>query len=40
MGAWGFGSYNQPWLPPVVLTGMMFITLMIILIVLKRRDAI
>ncbi len=40
MGAWGFGSYNLPWLPPVILAGMMLLTLIVILIVLKRRDAI
>jgi ABC transport system ATP-binding/permease protein len=40
MGAWGFGQYNLSWLPPAVLSGMMFVTLIFILIVLKRRDAI
>jgi len=40
MGAWGFKYYNLPWLPPAVLGGMMFVTLIVILIVLKRRDAI
>ena len=40
MGAWGFKYYNLPWLPPAVLAGMMFVTLIVILIVLKRRDAI
>jgi ABC transport system ATP-binding/permease protein len=40
MGAWGFTNYNLPWLPPAVLGGMMFFTLVVILIVLKRRDAI
>ena len=40
MGAWGFKWYNLPWLPPAVLGGMMFFTLIVILIVLKRRDAI
>ena len=40
MGAWGFKWYNLPWLPPAVLGSMMLITLMVILIVLKRRDAI
>ncbi|HEY4160046.1 MAG TPA: FHA domain-containing protein [Polyangiaceae bacterium] len=39
-GAWGFHSYNLPWLPPAVLFGMMLLTLLIILFVLKRRDAI
>jgi ABC transport system ATP-binding/permease protein len=40
MGAWGFKHYNQAWLPPAVLCGMMFVTLIAILIILKRRDAI
>ena len=40
MGAWGFTNYNTPWLPPVILSGMMLVTLVVILIVLKRRDAI
>jgi hypothetical protein len=39
-GAWGFHNYDQPWLPPTVLLGMMLVTLLIILFVLKRRDAI
>jgi hypothetical protein len=28
------------WLPPAVLAGMMFFTLLVILMILKRRDAI
>jgi ABC transport system ATP-binding/permease protein len=40
MGAWGFTNYNLPWLPAVVLSVMMFFTLMVILIILKKRDAI
>ncbi|HEX3852276.1 MAG TPA: FHA domain-containing protein [Polyangiaceae bacterium] len=40
MGAWGFTNYNVPWLPPAILSGMMLLTLIVILIVLKRRDAI
>jgi ABC-type multidrug transport system ATPase subunit/pSer/pThr/pTyr-binding forkhead associated (FHA) protein len=40
MGAWGFHNYNLIWLPPAVLAGMMALTLMVILIILKRRDAI
>jgi len=40
MGAWGFKYYNLPWLPPAVLGAMMLFTLIVILIVLKRRDAI
>lgn len=40
MGAWGFTNYNLPWLPPTVLAAMMFGILCLILIILKRRDAI
>jgi ABC transport system ATP-binding/permease protein len=39
-GAWGFSSYDLIWLPPIVLGAMSFITLIWILIMLKRRDAI
>jgi ABC transport system ATP-binding/permease protein len=40
MGAWGFRNYNLIWLPPAVLAGMMLLTLIVILMILKRRDAI
>jgi ABC-type transport system involved in multi-copper enzyme maturation permease subunit len=39
-GAWGFTSYQQAWLPPVVLTVMMVVTLAAILLALKRRDSV
>ncbi|MEZ4225582.1 MAG: FHA domain-containing protein [Polyangiaceae bacterium] len=39
-GAWGFEHYELVWLPPAVLSAMMFATLIAILIVLKRRDSI
>ncbi len=39
-GAWGFTDYQIYWLPPAVLATMMLATLIVILIVLKRRDAI
>ncbi len=39
-GAWGFSSYAQFWLPPVVLVVMMVVTLLAILFILKRRDSI
>ncbi len=39
-GAWGFVHYELSWLPPAVLGGMMFATLVFILIILKRRDSI
>jgi hypothetical protein len=39
-GAWGFTTWQIPWLPPVVLIGMTLFALIAILILLKRRDAI
>jgi len=39
-GAWGFAHYDLTWLPPAVLAGMMFATLVIILVILKRRDPV
>jgi hypothetical protein len=39
-GAWGFTHYDQIWLPPAVLIGMTSVTLVAILIMLKKRDRI
>jgi hypothetical protein len=39
-GAWGFVDYKLFWLPPSVLGAVMLATLIFILIILKRRDAI
>jgi ABC-type multidrug transport system ATPase subunit len=39
-GAWGFVSYAQLWLPYAVLGGMMFVQLLVILVLLKRRDSV
>ena len=39
-GAWGFVHYELQWLPPAVLGAMMCATLILILIILKRRDSI
>jgi ABC-type multidrug transport system ATPase subunit len=39
-GAWGFTDYKLVWLPPTVLGVMMLVTLIFILIILKRRDSI
>jgi hypothetical protein len=39
-GAWGFVNYDLVWLPFAVLGGMAFLTLMMILILLGRRDSI
>jgi hypothetical protein len=39
-GAWGFVSYDQFWLPISVLLGMTFLMLILLLILLKRRDPV
>jgi ABC-type multidrug transport system ATPase subunit/pSer/pThr/pTyr-binding forkhead associated (FHA) protein len=39
-GAWGFVDYKLVWLPPAVLGVMMLVTLIFILVILKRRDSI
>jgi ABC-type multidrug transport system ATPase subunit/pSer/pThr/pTyr-binding forkhead associated (FHA) protein len=39
-GAWGFTDYKLFWLPPGVLIGMMLGLMVVILIILKRRDSI
>jgi ABC transport system ATP-binding/permease protein len=39
-GAWGFTSYDNTLLPPLVLAGTMLVTLLCILLLLKRRDRI
>lgn len=39
-GAWGFVSYAQVWLPYAVLAGMLSVQLVLILILLKRRDSV
>ena len=38
-GAWGFSDYQAYWLPPTVLGAIMLLTLIFILMILKRRDA-
>jgi len=38
-GAWGFTDYQAYWLPPTVLGGIMLVTLIFILMILKKRDA-
>jgi len=40
IGAWGFSDYALYWLPPAVLGAMMVVTLVFILLVLKRRDSV
>ncbi len=39
-GAWGFSSYAQLWLPIAVLLGMTVLMLVMLLILLKRRDPV
>jgi hypothetical protein len=39
-GAWGFSSYHLAWLPPTVLLGITCVSLIAILLALKRKDAI
>jgi ABC-type multidrug transport system ATPase subunit/pSer/pThr/pTyr-binding forkhead associated (FHA) protein len=39
-GAWGFTTYTNIWLPPVVLLGMSLFAFITILVILKRRDSI
>jgi hypothetical protein len=39
-GAWGFIEYDQPWVPAAVLYGMVFAMLLILLVLLKRRDPV
>lgn len=39
-GAWGFTAYASHWLPPAVLLGMTFVMLVLLLILLKRRDPV
>lgn len=39
-GAWGFSMYDQFWLPITVLMGMTFGMLVLLLVLLKRRDPV
>ncbi len=39
-GAWGFESWDLPWLPLVVLSGMTMGMMIILLILLRRRDPV
>ena len=39
-GAWGFTNYDTLWMPFAVMGGMTILTLIILLIVLKRRDPV
>jgi hypothetical protein len=39
-GAWGFVNYTNPWMPVGVLLGMLFAQILIILVLLKRRDSV
>jgi ABC-type multidrug transport system permease subunit len=39
-GAWGFADYEQMWLPFAVLGGMSLLFLIMVMIILKRRDPV
>src|SRR5262249_33409711 len=39
-GAWGFSMYAEHWLPIAVLLGMTVFMILVLLIVLKRRDPV
>jgi len=39
-GAWGFVNYDQIWLPIAVLYGMTVVMLLMLLVILKRRDPV
>ena len=39
-GAWGFIEWNQPWVPLVILYGMTGVMLIVLLVLLKRRDPV
>ena len=39
-GAWGFGDWSKAWLPPAVLIGMTLFMMILLLIMLKRRDPV
>jgi hypothetical protein len=39
-GAWGFHQYEMTWLPFAVLGGMSLVQLLILLVLLKRRDPV
>ena len=40
VGAWGFTTYDQPWIPYVVLGGITLGLMMILTVLLKRRDPV
>jgi hypothetical protein len=39
-GAWGFTEYTQQWVPLAVLGGMTLVTLIIMMIVLRKKDPV
>ena len=39
-GAWNFGQYADTWLPLVILFGMTLFMLLVMMIVLRRRDPV
>jgi ABC transport system ATP-binding/permease protein len=39
-GGWGFSTYSMQWLPPTVLFSMTFVMMIVLLIMLRRRDTV
>ena len=39
-GAWSFADYDVIWMPFAVMGGMTFLTMIALLIILKRRDPV
>jgi hypothetical protein len=40
VGAWGFTTYDQSWIPYAVLGGMTVSLVLVVSILLKRRDPV
>jgi hypothetical protein len=39
-GGWGFGQWEMAWLPHAALGGMMFVMLVVLMVLLRRRDPV
>jgi hypothetical protein len=40
VGAWGFTTYDQTWIPYAVLGGMTVFLVLVVCVLLKRRDPV
>ena len=40
VGAWGFTTYDQTWIPYAVLGGMTVVLVVVVCVLLKRRDPV